>query len=515
MRKKTKTGIRHLISGICIFAVICHLSSVICVQGDFEDLGCGARPMGMGNAFVGLADDVNAIYFNPAGLGEIIPFEFASSHARLWTGLNGPNETDLGNTFISCVCPLKIYHHSPRLLKDWGTVGVGWTNLSLTDYYWENSVILGYGKKVNRLPLSVGANLKILHKKYGKDDYTENDKLFQDNGYSKLGFSCDLGALYSFKSKYRLGLMLTNLNQPKMDLAAADRLGRGAKFGFAYRNRDFALAADLLYQRGDFKLHSGGEKWFLSNLIGVRGGLGIGSRQYRNLSLGASLRIDRFQLDYAFLYPLAGVRNTYGSHRLALNLRFALLEGQRPTRLTHPLSPKEKVALRNYYKKALDYYQREEYKKAVKACQKALTINPTYREAKKLLQKAKEMSKLTPEQRGELKALETQRVLQEWWGQGMQLYQAGEYEKAIAEFEKLLRVKPEHSQSVRIIRKCKEALAKRPREYVVQEGDTLWSISREVYGDPKLWRKIQEANEDKIEEGEVKAGQVLVIPPKE
>ncbi|WP_408954715.1 hypothetical protein [Natroniella sp. ANB-PHB2] len=38
----------------------------------------GARPLGMGGAFVSVADDVNAIYWNPAGLTNIEGYEAAT-----------------------------------------------------------------------------------------------------------------------------------------------------------------------------------------------------------------------------------------------------------------------------------------------------------------------------------------------------------------------------------------------------------------------------------------------------
>ena len=37
----------------------------------FLKLGVGARPMGMGSAYVALATDPTAIYWNPAGLGGV------------------------------------------------------------------------------------------------------------------------------------------------------------------------------------------------------------------------------------------------------------------------------------------------------------------------------------------------------------------------------------------------------------------------------------------------------------
>jgi len=41
-----------------------------------QELGVGSRAMGMGGAYVGVADDYSAIYWNPAGLGQIRRMEF-------------------------------------------------------------------------------------------------------------------------------------------------------------------------------------------------------------------------------------------------------------------------------------------------------------------------------------------------------------------------------------------------------------------------------------------------------
>lgn len=37
----------------------------------FKFEGVGGRPLGIGGAFVGLANDINTLYYNPAGLSEI------------------------------------------------------------------------------------------------------------------------------------------------------------------------------------------------------------------------------------------------------------------------------------------------------------------------------------------------------------------------------------------------------------------------------------------------------------
>lgn len=51
--------------------------------------------------------------------------------------------------------------------------------------------------------------------------------------------------------------------------------------------------------------------------------------------------------------------------------------------------------------------------------------------------------------------------------------------------------------------------------YTVKKGDTLWSISKKVYGDGNQWKKIQEANKAVLGgSNSLKAGTVLQIPLK-
>jgi nucleoid-associated protein YgaU len=51
------------------------------------------------------------------------------------------------------------------------------------------------------------------------------------------------------------------------------------------------------------------------------------------------------------------------------------------------------------------------------------------------------------------------------------------------------------------------------KSYMVKDGDTLESIAASVYGDPERWPEIYRANSGSVGRGgEVKAGQVIVIP---
>ena len=49
--------------------------------------------------------------------------------------------------------------------------------------------------------------------------------------------------------------------------------------------------------------------------------------------------------------------------------------------------------------------------------------------------------------------------------------------------------------------------------YKVKKGDTLWGISKKYYGDGTKWRKILEANTDKVKNPKtMKVGIELTIP---
>ena len=54
------------------------------IPGSFVDVGFGTRPVAMGYAFVGLADDENATYWNPAGLTKADGFQVGLSQLDHW-----------------------------------------------------------------------------------------------------------------------------------------------------------------------------------------------------------------------------------------------------------------------------------------------------------------------------------------------------------------------------------------------------------------------------------------------
>ena len=55
--------------------------------GEFLEIGIGGRPLGMGGAFVAMADDHSAFYWNPAGVGNIQTIQFSGMYLPLFEDL--------------------------------------------------------------------------------------------------------------------------------------------------------------------------------------------------------------------------------------------------------------------------------------------------------------------------------------------------------------------------------------------------------------------------------------------
>ena len=68
-----------------------HLLSILLllspIFSQYDQLFVGTRPLSMGGAFIAVADDANAITWNPAGLPGLRRTEFTSTYANLYNCL--------------------------------------------------------------------------------------------------------------------------------------------------------------------------------------------------------------------------------------------------------------------------------------------------------------------------------------------------------------------------------------------------------------------------------------------
>ncbi|MEW6516917.1 MAG: PorV/PorQ family protein [candidate division FCPU426 bacterium] len=276
--------------------------------------GVGARALGMGGAFVALADDATAGYWNPAGLAQmdLYMYEVGSQYAVL--------SNQMSSSYLSYA------FQWPEV----GNLELGWINFNSgeiekrdenglvagTFINAENAIFLSYGRKTFEWVkgLSLGASLKYLHQ--GMD------------GFTAVGHGLDIGALWQpvLYLDHTIGLNVQNVFQRlywnvaenSMDFTPLNvKLGTSLKF-FPSQDRMYfnhlVTALDIEfseYSRFNFRL--GAEYWFIQNLAARLGYDGQG------ITAGASYSSEYYEVDYAFRYDPGELQAH--QHRVSLMLR--------------------------------------------------------------------------------------------------------------------------------------------------------------------------------------------------
>ncbi|MCB4756611.1 MAG: hypothetical protein LHV69_06215 [Elusimicrobia bacterium] len=321
---------------------ICFLGSL---EAGFEEVGAGARAQGMAEAFVAVADDANAIYYNPAGSTQVNESELTTQYGQFLKGLSDASAVE--SNYVGVLQPLGAGR--------WGTLGLALHNYKGSRYFADRMLYLSYARKLappafgRTGPLSWGINLKQFRRQYEPDPYTNNalndvgvgtgqaDPLFSKNGYSKEAYALDLGALVQFGTgkKTSVGVSIANINQPDISLGGGkDKAPVIARLGWATRPRWGLVAVEARHTshflgEPDRDTAVGVERKISLGEIGafgIRGGYAQGSRDLKTLTSGFSFYFSLIRLDYAFLFPIGNLSTTQGSHLAALSFHWGAAE---------------------------------------------------------------------------------------------------------------------------------------------------------------------------------------------
>jgi tetratricopeptide (TPR) repeat protein len=303
----------------------------------FLDLGAGARAPGLGDAFTALADDAYAIHYNPAGLAQIDRPEFSAAYSRLYLGLS--DGSDLGSSQL-------VYAHPLGRGKN-GVLGFGFERFSLSGLYSEQTITASYGRRFwagdDGAQFMAGVNLKYLTHSFTAPAEAANacnggvcgglgsDPVLSGPS-SKSVPDEDLGLIYRFPRRFQLGLSILHLTQPNVAFSGTDQLQREINLGLAYKSLWLSLIGEVKMVPSaaggtDRDLIFAAERYFPTldyGQFGLRGSLGFGlnNSDWRQMTVGASYRINKIQFDYAFLIPVGGIQGQSGSHRVSLTYHF-------------------------------------------------------------------------------------------------------------------------------------------------------------------------------------------------
>lgn len=262
----------------------------------FLRMGVGARAAGMGNAYVAVANDATAGYFNPAGLTHIKKWGFASM-------LSADMALDRSFNFLAVAGSFKF-----------GSLGLSWVNAGttvdkkdLTDPgaqtdYKDNYFLLSYANTANKFRW--GANLVVANNKAA----------------DKTGLGGDLGFQWCFAEEATLGLAAQSLGLKVGDDVTPYNIRLGlAVMPNVLEGFTFPVEIQKTQDVSAIKFRMGGEyKFHFDNAdygTAIRAGVDDGA-----LALGAGISFKQFSLDYAYVSEQQRFLNE--NHRFSLTGNF-------------------------------------------------------------------------------------------------------------------------------------------------------------------------------------------------
>lgn len=274
--------------------------------GEFLTHGVGARALGMGSAFVAVADDVTSGYWNPAGVADVEGRAVQLMHSETFGDVVN---YDTG-----------AYVHP---IENGGAIAITVVRLAVDDipftdfeededriYYDKSRITLESDSEMAMLvtyareasdALRLGGNLKLIRKSIA--DYT------------CYGFGFDIGAKYDLWDGVAVGANIQDVTTTFLswDTKERERIMPTAKTGLAYTMNlpsaggVLTLAADADFRfenrRTADEYHVGaisadthyGIEFVYRGLLGVRAGLAAGE-----MTAGAGVVLGGFAVDYAF-----------------------------------------------------------------------------------------------------------------------------------------------------------------------------------------------------------------------
>lgn len=281
----------------------------------FLKIGVGARATGMGEAFIAVADDANALYWNPAGLVNINGKAVTATYTK-WIA-------DINHAYVGYA------QYFPGL----GTFGVSFLSLSYGDM---DVTRVGVGKTGE----TFGASDFMAGLSYSRrltDKFSVGGTLKLLNSYiadeSTSGWAADVGTLYDtgFRT-IRLGMVIQNFGPDQKFISEEYPLPITFKAGVAMdvltkTNHNLTTSIEMRHPNDNSEtVQMGGEYWF-NNMIATRLGYKY-NYDADGLTAGFGVRLgfgaNKFEFDYAYTDMGEYLGPDFGDnvHRVSVGLSF-------------------------------------------------------------------------------------------------------------------------------------------------------------------------------------------------
>ena len=288
----------------------------------FEDGFIGARAFAMGGAFTAIGEESDGLLVNPASIANLRHHpesqqsaqQLSATMARLHVGLS--DETSITQNLISYA-----YSRPTR-----GALGLFWKRLNVGELYSENYLLVGLSKSYDFGPkeerrISLGGAVKLLNWDTGPTIGADGTVVEDLPGRSRLAF--DVGMIFRPSPNIPIALSLQNLNTPNITSTSSistENLPLQVMLGMGIVAKNLTWGMDLVFRESEVDIKVGIESQFYDESLVLRGGFRLENLAWgTNLTLGGGYRPFRsLRIDYGFLFPIGGIRDTTGSHRFSI-----------------------------------------------------------------------------------------------------------------------------------------------------------------------------------------------------
>jgi hypothetical protein len=279
---------------ILILILIGRMQAKEATGADFLKFIVNARVGALGGSFVGLADDLSCIHYNPAGLAilkEAQSMFFMYSEAV--EGVSGyqiidyykkiPRYGDFG-------CGLIYYRNDYPITKKessnpWEPIGEG--------KYQDFALSFAYAKSLKINNLSLGIGLKYVNRRLDDKD---------NKTYIGKAYAIDCGLLKYYKN-LSIGLALQNLGTKIYfkNKEKKDNLPTNLSFGIAYKINNIKFLSDVRYmllKHSEIEYGTGIEV-DLTGVFSLRIGYMRREGNIKGVSVGCGFNLKNISIDFA------------------------------------------------------------------------------------------------------------------------------------------------------------------------------------------------------------------------
>ena len=183
-----------ILTGFCI-TVVFSQNNVATTSAAFLEIGPGARSLGMGSAFVSVADDASALYWNPAGIVYV-------------------SRPEVQTYYSPWLVETQFYYNTAVIpMGGFGNLGISFTAVTMDEMMVrtvQDPEPNKYGQKFDAGNISMG--IAYAKKLTDRFSFGFQTKFIQESIWQMKaqGIAVDIGTLFITKNNLRIGMSVSN-----------------------------------------------------------------------------------------------------------------------------------------------------------------------------------------------------------------------------------------------------------------------------------------------------------------